>query len=233
MKHKEEVRLNRLQMKLELEKAIVEALLNECGEWGDGTGKGNLVLRVYSDERLLATVHKNNGLGTTYYITAPGWKAKMMISDNELRDILCDGVKKVEAAKLQEKQKADEERQKKSKVSNMDVFNRVAAFLKKNGYSITTPKDENEPIRMKVGTVNLKWNNLKDFVSAGFGEHRRWDDEGYISIFNVISYWSHKYYKLAYPSLRKLVDKVGVLGKVPETAKVPVAIMDELNRLKI
>ena len=201
MNHKEEVGLNRLQMKLELEKAVVEALLNERGEWSD--------------------------------LTAPGWKAKMVVSDNELADVLDEGVKKAKDAKLREKQKADEERQKKSKVSNMDVFNRVAAFLKKNGYSITTPKDENEPIRMKVGTVNLKWNNLKDFVSAGFGEHGNWDRDGYISIFNVISYWSHKYYKLAYPSLRKLVDKVKVLGKVPETAKFPVAIMDELNKLKI
>lgn len=233
MTHKEEVRLNRLQMKLELEKAIVEALLNGCGDWGDGTGKGKLVLRVYSDERELATVTEGQDFGDRYYLTTSGWKAKMVISDATLVDILDEGVKKVKDAKLQAKQKADEERQKKSKVSNMDVFNRVAAFLKKNGYSITTPKDETSPISMKVGTVNLKWHNLKDFVSAGFGEHGNWDNEGYISIFNVISYWSNKYYKLAYPSLRKLVDKVGVLGNVPQTAKVPVAIMDELNRLKI
>ena len=233
MKHKEEVRLNRLQMKLELEKAIVEALLNGCGDWGDGTGKGKLVLRVYAEDRELATVHKLQNWKPKYCITTPSWKAKMLISDDDLTDILDERVKKVEAAKLQEKQKADEERQKKSKVSNMDVFNRVAAFLKKNGYSITTPKDEASPISMKVGTVNIRWNNLKDFVSAGFSEHGNWDNEGYISIFNVISYWSHKYYKLVFPSLRKLVDKVGVLGNVPQTAKVPVAIMDELNKLKI
>lgn len=234
MNKKEEVKLNRLQMKLDFEKEIVNALLNESGEWGDGTGKGKLVLRVYSEERELATVHKGQDFGEDkYYVTAPEWKAKMVVSDATLVDILDEGVKKVQEAKQQAKQKADEERQKKSKVSNMDVFNRVAAFLKKNGYSITTPKDENEPIQMKVGTLNIRWNNLKDFASAGFGEHGNWDNEGYISIFNVISYWAHKYYKLAYPSLRKLVDKVKVLGEVSERAKVPVAIMDELNRLKI
>ena len=233
MNNKEKVKLNRLQMKLDFEKEIVNALLNESGEWGDGTGKGKFVLRVHSGERLLATVSKGQDFGDRYYLTAPEWKAKMVISDETLVDILDEGVKKVKEEKLRAKQKADEERQKKSKIGYMDVFNRVAAFLKKNGYSITTPKDENEKIVMKVGTVKIWWNNLKDFVSAGFGEHGNWDNEGYISVFNVISYWTSKYYKLAYPSLRKLVDKVKVLGEVSETAKVPVAIMDELNKLKI
>jgi len=234
MTHKEEVKLNRLQMKLELEKAIVEALLNERGEWGDGTGKGNLVLRVFSEERLLATVTEGQDFGDRYYLTTPGWKAKMVISDNELVDILDEGVKKVKDAKLQAKQKADEERQKKSKVSYMDVFKRVADFLKKNGYSISTPSNETDKVTMKISGNVLKWNSVKDFVSAGWEKHHaNFGDDGCVCIFRAISCWKNHYYKLAYPSLRNLVDKVGVLAKVPETAKVPVAIMDELNKLKI
>lgn len=233
MTHKEEVKLNRLQWKLETEKKIVDNLLKGCGDWGDGTGKENLVLRVYEEEREVATIHKSEGFLTEYYITIPGWKMKMEISDEDLKAILEEGIKKVVEAKKKAKAKADAERQKKSNVSNMDVFKRVSAFLKNKGYSITTPANETEPIVMKVGTTVLKWNNLKDFVSAGFGVHSNWDSEGYISIFRVISYWTHKYFKLAYPSLRKLVKNVKVLGEVDENAKVPVAVMDELNRLKI
>lgn len=233
MTRKEQIRLNRLQMKLDFEKEIVNALLNESGEWGDGTGKGKLVLRVYSEDRLLATVTEGQDLGVRYYLTAPEWKAKMVISDETLVDILDEGVKKVKEEKLRAKQKADEERQKKSKIGYMDVFNRVAKFLKANGYNPTTPKDENDKVFMKVGTLTLNWNSVKEFVSAGWGVHGNWDNEGYIRIFNVLSYWKHKYYKLVYPSLRKLVDKVGVLADVDENAVVPVAIMDELNRLKI
>lgn len=233
MTHKEEVELNRLLAKIGAMNDVVLSLLADKGHWEDGTGKGRLVFQVdraeISDVRVTMSPWSSNG----YFIHLGGTKIKFPITDKDMEDVLNAGVNKVKEEKIKAKMKADEERQKKSKVSNMDVFNRVAAFLKKNGYSITTPKDENEPIRMKVGTVNVKWNNLKDFVSAGFGEHGNWDNEGYISIFNVISYWTHKYYKLAYPSLRKLVDKVEVLGKVPETAKVPVAIMDELNKLKI
>lgn len=234
MTHKEQIRLNRLQMKLDFEKEIVNALLNESGEWGDGTGKGKLVLRVYSEDRLLATVTEGQDFGDRYYLTAPEWKAKMVISDETLVDILDEGVKKVKEEKLKAKQKADEERQKKSKVSYMDVFNRVAAFIKKNGYTISTPTGENDKVTMKVSGNVLKWNSVKDFICAGWEKHHaNFGDDGCVSIFRAVSCWTHKYYKLAYPSLKTLVDKMKVLGEVDENAKVPVAIMDELNRLKI
>ena len=235
MTHKEEVKLNRLQMKLETEKEIVEKLLNGGGEWHDGEGKGRAVLRIFNDERLSATVSQDQcpSCLPRYFITVPGWKMKMGITDEDLTDILDEGVKKVKDAKLAAKQKADEERQKKSKVSNMDVFNRVAAFLKKNGYKISTPSNEQEPITMKLGSNLLKWNNLRDFVSADYEERGCWERDGYVSIFKAVSYWTRKYYKLAYPTLKRFVDKVKVLGEVDEQAKVPVAVMDELNRLKI
>lgn len=235
MTHKEEVRLNRLRMKLELEMKIVDNLLNEAGEWNDGTGKGKVIFRAFTEDILEATVSGDSGEPITprYYITTPGWKAKMGITDDDLDEILTEGVMKVQAAKAKAKQEADEAKQKKSKIGYMDVFKRVADFIRKNGYTISTPKDEQSPIVMKVGTNPLRWNNVKDFVSAGWHSHGCWDREGYISIFRVISYWTSKYYKLAYPSLRKLVDKVKVLGEVSEQAKVPVAVMKELNRLKI
>lgn len=234
MTRKEQIRLNRLQMKLDFEKEIVNALLNESVEWGDGTGKGKLVLRVYSEDRELATVHKGQDFGDKYYLTAPEWKAKMVVSDATLVDILDEGVEKVKEAKLRAKQKADEERQKKSKIGYMDVFNRVAAFIKKNGYSITMPNDENDKVMMKVGNNVLKWNSVKDFICAGWEKHHaNFGDDGCVRIFEAVSCWTNKYWKLAYPSLKTLVDKMKVLGQVDENAKVPVAIMDELNRLQI
>ena len=232
MTHKEEVKLRRLLEKLCAQRDIVLSLLADKGKCGDGEGKDRLVFQADSSEFSNVKV-----TAADYYykfkIHLVGTKITYGVTDDDMSSVLEEVVKKVKEEKKQAKAKADTERQKKSKIGYMDVFNRVAAFLKKNGYSITTPKDENEKITMKVGTVRIWWNNLKDFVSTGFEVNRCWDNEGYISIFNVISYWTHKYYKLAYPSLRKLVDKVKVLGEVDENAKVPVAIMDELNRLKI
>jgi hypothetical protein len=233
MTRKEEVELNRLLAKIGAMNDVVLSLLADRGHWEDGTGKGRLVFQAdkaeISDVRVTMSPYSSDG----YFIHLGGTKIKFPITDKDMQDVLNTGVNKVKEEKIKAKQKADEERQKKSKIGNMDIFNRVAAFLKKNGYTINAPKSENEIFTMKVGSVTLRWNNLKDFVFAGYDVHACWDREGYISIFRVISYWANKYYKLSYPSLRKLVDKVGVLGKVSEHAKVPVAIMDELNRLEI
>lgn len=233
MNHKEEVKLNRLLAKIDAMRDIILSLLSDIGTWDDGTGKNGLIYQVDKSEISDIRVTKSDGWEAKYVIRLGGTKIKFNLSDKDLIEVIDEGVKMVKKQKLKAKLKADEERQKKSKITNMDVFKRVADFLTKNGYRITTPKDENSEILMKCGTVRLWWHNLKDFISADYGEHGNWDDEGYISIFKVISYWKHKYYKLCYPSLRTLVDKVGVLSDVDENAKVPVAVMDELNRLKI
>ena len=234
MTHKEEVKLNRLQMKLETEKKIVDAILNGTGDCGDGTGKNRMVLRVCSGEQELATVHESDDGFDRYYITVPGWKMKMVISDDDLIGVLDERVAKVKAEKLAAKKKADAERQKKSKVSYMDVFTRVAAFVKKNGYAISTPTGENDKVTMKVSGNVLKWNSVKDFICAGWEKHHaNFGDDGCVSIFRAVSCWTHKYWKLAYPSLKTLVDKMKVLGEVDEQAILPVSVMDELNRLKI
>ena len=236
MNHKEEVRLNRLRMKLELELKIVDNLLNEAGEWNDGTGKGKVIFRAFTEDQLEATVYGDSRDQFTprYYITTPGWKAKMGITDEELDEILTEGVRKVEAAKLAEKLKADEERQKKSNITYMDVFNRVASFIRKNGYTITTPSAENDKIVMKVAGNVLRWNNVKEFISAPWEKHHaNFGDEGCVNIFRAVACWKNHYWKLAYPSLKTLVDKMKVLGEVDEHAIQPVVVMDELNRLGI
>lgn len=230
---KEKVELNRLLMKLDGMRDVVLCLLSGTGKWDDGTGKGKMVFQSDKCEISDVRVFKRHDWSDNYSLRIGDSRIVYEITDEELVEVLNNGVKRVKEQKLKAKSKDDEERQKKSKITNMDVFKRVADFLTKNGYHITTPKDENAEIIMKCGTVKLWWHNLKDFVSADYGEHGDWDRDGYISIFKVISYWRHKYYKLCYPSLRKLVDKVGVLADVDEQAKVPVAVMDELNRLKI
>lgn len=112
MTHKQEVKLNRLQWKLNIESEIVETLLNERGKWQDGTGKEKIVLMLFEGERLEYTVYKGEG---TYYITPTGWKAKMKITDKDLIEILDDGVKKVagnkaKKAKAQKKVKKAEKK---------------------------------------------------------------------------------------------------------------------------
>lgn len=232
MNHKEEVKLTRYFSKLCNMRDIVLCMKEDKGHWDDGTGKDKLAFQVdaeISDVRVI----KIGDWSPKYGIKRPDQKYMEKLTDSDLEAMLDEGVAKVKAEKLKAQLKADAALQKKSKIGNMDVFKRVSDFLKKNGYNLTTPKDENEPIYMKVGATTLKWNNMEDFVSAGFEVHGCWEREGYISIFRVISYWSSHYYKLTYQSLRKLVDKVGVLGDVPKYAKLPVTIMRELDNLKV
>jgi len=233
MTHKEEVKLRRLLDKLCAQRDIVLSLLADKGKRGDGTGKDRLVFQVdraeFSNVKVTAADY--------YYkfkIHLVGTKTTYGVTDDDMSSVLGEVVKKVKEEKKQAKAKADAERQKKSKVSNMDVFKRVADFLKKNGYSISTPSNETDKVTMKISGNVLKWDSVKDFVSAGWEKHHaNFGDDGCVCIFRAISCWKNHYYKLAYPSLRNLVDKVGVLGEVDEQAKVPVVIMDELNRLKI
>lgn len=235
MTHKEEVKLNRLLAKIDAMRDIVLCLLSEKGRWNDGTGKDRLAFQVDKAEISDVCVKKTaTEYPYMFSIVCGNSKVKFNVTDEDLVAVLEDGVEKVKDAKEKAKQKADEERQKKSNVSYMDVFNRVAKFLKANGYNPTTPKDENDKIVMKVAGNVLLWNNVKEFISAPWKKHHaNFGDEGCVNIFRAVACWKNHYWKLAYPSLRKLVDKVKVLGEVNDNAVVPVAIMDELDRLKV
>lgn len=97
MTHKQEVKLNRLQMKLEIELKIIQTLLNECGDWHDGTGKDKLVLRVFNEMDVEeATVHFINN---KFVMKVSGWKIKFNIDDNTLTFGLKEGMKKAKAQK--------------------------------------------------------------------------------------------------------------------------------------
>jgi len=236
MNHKEEVKLNRLEMKLETERQIVHMLLEGAGEWHDGKSKGNLVLKVFEGELLLCSVHKSSGYYDSYYMKLPGWKCIIPITDKDLKEVLDEGVKKVVEEKAKKKQEEYKKRQKESNVSYMDVFKRVSKYLAANGYIVSKPKDEVSEVTMKISSNILHWASVKDFLTAKLdGKHhanfgKEWNAP---SIFMSVFCWSHKYYKLAYPSLRKLVDKLKVLGKMSEDTIVPVAMMDELDKLGI
>lgn len=236
MTHKEEVRLNRLLAKIEAMRDIVLCLQSELGRWDDGTGKKSLVFQVDKAEISDVCVKHQGTFDGKYCIQIGGFKGKFNLTDTDLEKIIDEGVESFERRKAKAKQRADAERQKKSNVSYIDVFKRVSEFIKKNGYGINTPSKETDAVVMKIGKNILHWTNVKDFVSATFdGKHHanfgtEWNCP---SIFATVGCWTRKYYKLAYPSLKKLVDKMKVLGEVSEGAIVPVAVMDELNRLKI
>ena len=236
MNHKQEVRLNRLQFKLEIEQKIVQTMLNECGDWHDGTGKDKLVLRVFEGERLEASIFKSNKC-STYIATVPDWKMKMEIKDREVVDLIDEGVEKAQKEAEKKRLKEDKKLQANSDVSFMDVYNRIVKGIQANtNYKFSDVKDENSPVIMKFGKHALYWNSVKEFLTAQWDDkHSGWsvDKPNCVNIFKVLKYWSGKYYKLVYPSLRTMVDKIGVLGKMPETAVLPITIMRELDKLKI
>lgn len=95
MTHKQEVALNRLSLKMETLKQVVDAVLKEGGDWHDGTGKDKLVLRVLNEVDVEeATVHFVNG---KFVVKVSGWKVKYTIDDKSLVAALKEGMKKAKS----------------------------------------------------------------------------------------------------------------------------------------
>ena len=95
MTHKQEVTLNRLQLKLETLNEVVCSILQKKGMWFDGTGKDKLVLRVLNEVDVEeATVHFVN---SKFVVKVSGWKVKFPIEDKALVAALKEGMKKAKS----------------------------------------------------------------------------------------------------------------------------------------
>lgn len=236
MTHKQEVALNRLQMKLEIELRIIQTLLNECGDWHDGTGKDKLVLRVLNEVDVEeATVHFINN---KFVMKVSGWKIKYTIDDNVLTAGLKEGMKKAKAQKKVEKkaEKKKEAKPKKNDYTNttyLDVYKRVVGIMNdKTGFapSDDIQDEENEVIDICLdfdGWEHRVWQNARTFL-CGWTEG---DDDDYEtqSIFELVDDLYARYEKLADRWLAEFADHCSILGEVNVKDYSPAGIMKALD----
>lgn len=238
MTHKDEVKLNRFLAKCQAMQDIAICMLGDNGRWHDGTGKGKLVYEVDKAEISDTTVVLAESHNHKFNIKIGGeWKKPMELTDRDLEEMIDAKLKIVKAKKEKEEAKKAAAIQAKSNVSYLDVVKRVAKYAKEHGgYVVKFTEDENAKITMKIGGGHtMIWDNAKDFVSATFdGNHfADFDDRKCVSIFAALFHWESKYYKLAYPSLKKLVKNLMPLTKIGAKPMVPFQIMKELDKLKI
>lgn len=239
MTHKEEVKLNRFLAKCDAMRDIALCMLGDNGRWHDGTGKEKLVYEVdaaeISDTKVVLDERSYNHL---FNIKIGGeWKKPMELTDRDLAELINTKFKMVKAKKAKEEAKKAAAIQAKSKVSYLDVVKRIAKYVKEHGgYVVKFTEDENAKITMKIGGGHtMIWDNAKDFVSATFdGKHfADFDDRNCVSIFAALFHWECKYYKLVYPSLRKLVKDLMPLTKLGAKPMFTFQIMKELDKLEI
>lgn len=230
MTHKQEVKLNRLQMKLEIELQIIQTLLNECGDWHDGTGKDKLVLRVFNEVDVEeATVHFINN---KFVMKVSGWKIKYTIDDNTLTAGLKEGMKKAKAQKKVEKkaEKKVEKKEAKTKKNDytnttyLDVYKRVVGIMNdKTGYAPDDVESEDEEIDICIdpdGDEHKYWSNAKAFVGG---------DPDEPSIFDEVADLDAKYFKLASRWDAQFCSCCRILGQVDVKDTSPAGIMKALD----
>lgn len=227
MTHKQEVALNRLQMKLEIELRIIQTLLNECGDWHDGTGKDKLVLRVLNEVDVEeATVHF---IHDTFVMKVSGWKIKYTIDDNVLTAGLKEGMKKAKAQKKVEKkaEKKKEAKPKKNDYTNttyLDVYKRVVGIMNdKTGYAPDDVESEDEEIDICIdpdGDEHKYWSSAKAFVGGDPEEN---------SIFDEVADLDAIYFKLASRWDAQFCSSCRILGQVDVKDTSPAGIMKALD----
>lgn len=235
MTHKQEVALNRLQLKLETLKNVVDAVLREGGDWHDGTGKDKLVLRVLNEVDVEeATVHFINN---KFVVKVSGWKVKYTIDDNALNAALKEGMKKAKSEKKVKKAEKKEAKPKKNDYTNttyLDVFKRVVGIMNdKTGYAPNDEEIEDE----ENGVVDIcldfdgwehrVWQNARTFL-GGWTEE---DDDDYEteSIFELVADLDMKYEKLASRWDAEFAKNCRILGEVNVEDSSPAGIMKALD----
>lgn len=225
MTHKEEVKLNRLQLKLEVELKIIQTLLNECGDWYDGTRKDKLVLRVLNEMDVEeATVHFINN---KFVVKVSGWKVKYTIDDNAMTAALKEGMKKAKAqkkVKKAEKKKAEPTKDDYTNTTYLDVYKRVVDIMNdKTGYAPDDVESEDEEVDICLdddGDEHKYWSNAKAFVGG---------DPEEPSIFDEVADLYAKYYKLASRWDAEFCSNCRILGQVDVKDTSPAGIMKALD----
>lgn len=219
MTHRQEVALNRLQLKLDTLKKVVDAVLQEGGDWHDGTGKDKLVLRVLNEVDVEeATVHF---IHDTFVVKVSGWKVKYTIDDNALIVGLKEGMKKAKAQKKESKPKKNDY----TNTTYLDVYKRVVDIMHdKTGYApdryIKDEENEEIAICLADGKEQKYWSNAKAFVGG---------DPDEPSVFDVVADLDARYEKLASRWDAEFVDSCSILGEVDVEDTSPAGIMKALD----
>lgn len=218
MTHKQEVALNRLSLKLETLKQVVDAVLNEGGDWHDGTGKDKLVLRVLNEVDVEeATVHF---IHDTFVVKVSGWKVKYTIDDNALIAGLKEGMKKAKSEKKESKPKKNDY----TNTTYLDVFDRVLGIMRdKTGYAPDDVESEDEEIDICIdpdGDEHKYWSNAKAFVGG---------DPEEPSIFDEVADLDAIYFKLASRWDAQFCSSCRILGQVDVKDTSPAGIMKALD----
>ena len=89
-----------LTAKLEAMEEITSCWRRGTGTWGDGTGEDGLVFQC---EGYLTRVVKKPGYAYEYVICFPNTRIKFPISDEDMIDILTEGVQKAKRTKKKAK----------------------------------------------------------------------------------------------------------------------------------
>lgn len=233
MNHKQEVALNRLSLKLETLKQVVDAVLNEGGDWHDGTSKDKLVLRVLNEADVEeATVHFINN---KFVVKVSGWKVKYTIDDKSLVAALKEGMKKAKSEKKVKKAEKKVEKKKKkaeptkadyTNTTYLDVYKRVVDIMNdKTGYDPDRDikDEENEEIDICIdpdGDEHKYWSSAKAFVGG---------DPEESSIFDEVANLDAVYFKLASRWDAQFCSSCRILGQVDVKDTSPAGIMKALD----
>ena len=94
-------KLNMLTAKLTAMEDITRCWRCGTGVWGDGTGEDGLVFQC--DDGSLAQVVKKPGYAYEYVICYPNTRIKHPISDEDMIEILTEGVQKAKRTKKKAK----------------------------------------------------------------------------------------------------------------------------------
>lgn len=146
-------------------------------------------------------------------------------------------------------------------ITYMDVFRRVAQYMGDNGYYLNVGEvwgneemerpfeewyddcdEENDRVSVTIcdeeedrdGEQWLSWNSVEDFLTATLnGHHANTNSEGCASIFEAVACWKANEYKLAYPCLKWLLERIGKLAEVDVENPSPKGLMKQLDDLGI
>ena len=180
--------------------------------------------------------------------------------EEKKKKALAEKSKKNRAKEVDLERKPKDEKKKAKDITYMDVFRRVAGYMADNGYYLNVGEvdgydemerpieesyadcEESDNVSVKIcdeeedrdGEQYLLWDSVKDFLTATLAKHHaNTNSESCASIFEAVACWKAHEYKLVYPCLKWLLERIGKLAEVDVKNHSPKGIMKQLDKLGI